>query len=155
MASTSQNYRKLRAWIQLDGLNNYIPGTNCYKAINVIPQGHWIQLPKPSCCASLDSYVIIRNTVDDPITAIVSNNTGTINLTGLNIGLNGYLVVPLPNGYDYNLTITTTTFSGRTFTNTTLNGGLGVITGTGALASNNTVITTTAVPGQNYLVVLS
>ena len=153
---TSQDYKKLKCFVRIDGNGNYIPGTLCYKPIGVFPKdGNWVQLPKPSCCASLDSFIIISNTVNDPITAIVSNNTGTINLTGLNIGINGYLVVPLPNGYDYNLTITTTTFSGRTFTNTTLNGGTGVITGTGALASNNTVITTTATPGQNYLVVLS
>lgn len=108
----NQNYGKLQAFVRVDGSGMFVPGTNCYKPLNIIPKnGKWVAISANTCCGSNDSFLLIYNNTTNLITSITSAD-GTINLTGLSIGSGGasqYLMIDLPNGYDYVITATATT----------------------------------------------
>ena len=158
----NQNFSKLTAWQKYDGNGFLIPGTACYRPINVRPKdGIWKQIPNQLsnwCCGVGDAFIVFRNiTAASNITNIVTAD-GSINWTGT-LANNQTLVLVLPNGYDQSFTITTSAFSGRTLTtaNSYNAADTGVITPSGAisLTSNTTTFTTSSSVGSQYTAVLS
>jgi len=156
---SDQNTAKLNMWVRVDGLGNFVNGTNESRPFGIIPKdGKWVQIQKKICCASTDSIIIFSNTTASANITAIQSSDGRINLTGLNIANGQYLAVVLPNGYDYSFTVTTTTFSGRTMTNSEIyhaGSDIGTISSPGALTSTSTSFTVSAAVSNQYLSILS
>lgn len=103
------------------------------------------------CCDAQNSFIIFqRSTGSSAFTEISFNGydfTGTID--------NGsFLAVPLPFNSERAVTVTVSSFSGRTLTTSVIQGD-GTIDAVGSLAALSTTFNVSATPGSQYLVVLS
>ncbi len=149
--------KKLKMFVRLDGNGTVIPSTECFRTI--IPRdGTWKQVsPANYCCdGTQDSIIIFQNgTASANITSIQSAD-GAIKWAGT-IANNGTIAFEIPNGYDESFTIVTSAFSGRTITTSVAYSfqDLGTISAVGALSAVTNTFTTSATPGNVFLVKLS
>lgn len=149
-----QAQAKLNLWVRLDGNGFAIPGSCVTRPQGIRPRaGTWRQITENYCCGPSQSFILFRNTTGSANITSIATADGAIEWVG-GLATGGYLIFEIPNSYNETFTIITSAFSGRTITNTTSIGS-GVISTIGALSSVTNTFTTTAVPGSQYLVILS
>lgn len=145
---------RLTTWISLDGNGNLSPSNIIQLPFGKKPpqQGRWRQIPTGYCCDT-QSFILFRNSTASANITSISTADNAISWTGT-LANGGYLMFEIPNSYNETFTIVTSAFSGRTLTNSTVQGD-GVISTIGALSAVTNTFTTTAVPSSQYLVLLS
>lgn len=145
------NNKNLHAFVAIDGKGNIKPGMVQFR--DVMPKdGRWLQIQGNYCCdVDNNAYVLVQNT------------TASANITSIKAGMftwtgtlaNGQsLIVPLFSSYDYPISITVDTPSGRTITTAVLQ-GTGTITTGGVITTATNVYTTSAFLNGQYSIILS
>jgi hypothetical protein len=153
---------KLRLWVRLDGNGDVIPGSEQYRPIGVTPKnGNWRMVKGSYCCGAGDAIIIFRNTTASANITAISTADNVINWTGT-LANNGMIAFVIPNGYDETFTVTTSAYSGRTFTTSVsqqnVEGTATIAPPTASpysLTGLTTVITTNVAPGAQFSVILS
>lgn len=142
-----------RLFIRLANDGTPIPNSAIWRKRMPTGQGRWKDITSCviGCCDAQNSFIIFqRSTGNSAFTEISFNGydfTGTID--------NGnFLVVPLPYNSEREVTVTVSSFSGRTLTTSVMQGD-GTIDAVGALAALSTTFSVSATPGSQYLVTLS
>ena len=150
------NFRDM-LFIRLDKRGIPIAGSAIWRRNIPKGQGIWKDITNvalTSCSTTTPdqkSYVLFRNTTGSSnITEIAFNGYHWIGT----LANNGYLMVELPANQDVEISITTSAFSGRTITTSTVQ-GTGTISAIGVLASNNSTTTISQTPASQYLIILS
>lgn len=152
--SNKTDYRNLRPYIRLNSWGDIIPGSLVLR--NKIPtNGTWRELGYiNACCNGIgDSIITFRNTTASANITTISTADGRISWSGT-LANNGVISFVIPNGMDETFSVTVSSFSGRTLTNTKVQGS-GTISAVGSLAALTTTFTTNAVPNTQYTSVLS
>lgn len=155
--STSRLNNRDRLYIRIANDGTAIANSAMWRKSIPRSGGHWKDITSSvlGCCGASEgtqsSFIIFRNTT-------ASANITEISFPGYDWQgtlTNGqYLVVPLPFDFAETVTITTTTFSGRTMTTSTTQ-GTGTIGTIGSLTAVTTPVTVTSTPGSQYLITLS
>lgn len=147
------NNKKLKEFQRVSGNGTAIPGTSEFRE-RIPVDGKWIQVAGTVCCPNsgdINGYVLLQNTTASAnITAVSAGQfiwTGTL--------ANGQsLIIPLFSSYDYPVSVTVDTPSGRTISTAVLQGS-GSITAGGAITLATNIYTTSATFGGQYSIILS